>query len=79
MKDAKENAYAEADRRFPQGSQDDSHNDAFRHVYWNALMTTDISESFASQFATAHEGVPGNEPNREAMDLYNNEVAGELQ
>jgi hypothetical protein len=74
FQDARNNAYTEADNRFPQGSHDDDHNDAFRHAFWNALMTTDIGEGFASQFATAHEGVPGNPPNREAMDLYNNEV-----
>jgi len=37
-------------------------------------MTCRLGEGFAAAFASAHEGVPGNEADREAMDLYNNEV-----
>ena len=74
FKDAKDNAYGEADRRFTLGAKDDSHNDAFRHAYWNALLTTDIAKDFASEYTTSHEGIPGNPASREAMDLYNNEV-----
>src|SRR5262249_43811626 len=54
--------------------QNDGHRDAFRHAYWNALMTRQNGEEWARQFATAHEGVPGDYAVREAMDLYNNEV-----
>lgn len=35
-------------------------------------MTLRLGEKFAQAFATAHEGVPGSEADREAMDLYNN-------
>lgn len=52
----------------------DGHTDAFRHAYWNATMTAEFGENWTKQFATAHEGVPGNYAAREAMDLYNNEV-----
>lgn len=52
----------------------DGHRDAFRHAYWNALMTQKYGEPWATAFGTAHEGVPGNTANREAMDLYNNAV-----
>jgi hypothetical protein len=52
----------------------DGHRDAFRHCYWNALLTKSFGENWAKQFATAHEALPGNEAEREAMDLYNNEV-----
>lgn len=52
----------------------DGHRDAFRHAYWNALMAQKYGENWASAFATAHEGVPGNTANREAMDLYNNQI-----
>ncbi len=61
-----------ADARAWQGN--DGHRDAFRHAYWNALMTQQYGENWTKAFATAHEGVPGNTANREAMDLYNNEV-----
>jgi len=84
----KDRAFSEGVERFPdtpvpanipaasanawQGN--DGHRDAFRHAYWNALMTQQYGETWANAFATAHEGLPGNTANREAMDLYNNEV-----
>lgn len=52
----------------------DGHRDAFRHAYWNAQMAQKYGSQWAEAFATAHEGVPGNTANREAMDLYNNQV-----
>lgn len=52
----------------------DGHNDAFRHAYWNARLTTEFGESWTRQFATAHEGSNPGASTREAMDLYNNEV-----
>lgn len=52
----------------------DGHRDAFRHAYWNALMTREYGRGWAATFGTAHEARPGNEANREAMDLYNNAV-----
>ncbi len=52
----------------------DGHRDAFRHAYWNALMTKSFGAQFTENFTTAHEGVPGNPADREAMDLYNNGV-----
>ncbi|MEH6415964.1 DUF6973 domain-containing protein [Pseudomonas sp. CGJS7] len=52
----------------------DGHRDAFRHAYWNALMAQKYGSQWAGAFATAHEGVPGNTANREAMDLYNNQI-----
>lgn len=52
----------------------DGHNDAFRHAYWNALLTKNFGADWTRQFTTAHEGLPGNGAVREAMDLYNNEV-----
>ncbi|MET0090926.1 MAG: hypothetical protein ABW068_13100 [Candidatus Thiodiazotropha sp.] len=53
---------------------EDGHGDAFRHALWNAFMTRDLGESFTASFTNAHEGVPGNPADKEAMDLYNNEV-----
>ncbi|RJU09581.1 hypothetical protein XcmpCFBP7700_18150 [Xanthomonas campestris] len=52
----------------------DGHRDAFRHTYWNALLAKEFGNEWAQAFATAHEGRPGNPANREAMDLYNNQV-----
>ena len=84
----KDRAFSEGVERFPDnpvpgnipaGSANawqgnDGHRDAFRHAYWNALMTQKYGETWTNAFATAHEGVPGNTANREAMDLYNNEI-----
>lgn len=84
----KDRALSEATERFPNNpvpsnipaedarawQGNDGHRDAFRHAYWNALMTQQYGENWTRAFATAHEGVPGNTANREAMDLYNNEV-----
>jgi hypothetical protein len=59
----------------------DGHNDAFRHAYWNARMTSEFGESWANQYATAHEAVTtqiNNSSVREAMDLYNNEVGRQI-
>lgn len=50
------------------------HQDAFRHAYWNAMLTRQFGEEWTEQFTTAHEAIPGNDAEREAMDLYNNEI-----
>lgn len=52
----------------------DGHADAYRHALWNARMTRAFGQSWAAEYATAHEMVPGNPAAREAMDLHNNEV-----
>lgn len=87
MEELKDKAFHEADKTFGpfcsvfddpnaagQFSRNDGHNDAFRHCYWNALMTRTFGKDFAAEFATAHESLAGNQVKREAMDLYNNEV-----
>lgn len=82
FKDIKEHAEIEAEKRYPgripgdptRDEQNNGHMDAFRHAYWNALMADKFGQDFATRFGTAHEGVPGNEADREAMDLYNNSV-----
>lgn len=53
--------------------QYDGRQDAFRHSYWNAVMTAEIDETWATQFANAHEaGEPNNLPTQ--MDYHNNQV-----
>lgn len=67
-----------------------THNDngdAFRHAYWNALLSCKLSVvytgkdiifdlnrglSLAEKFATAHEDDPNQPKEEELMDLYNN-------
>jgi hypothetical protein len=56
----------------------DGKADAFRHAYWNALMTRRTSAAFAAQFAGAHEVGSGNTAAATAMDLHNNAVGRAL-
>ncbi|MGV0718589.1 EspA/EspE family type VII secretion system effector [Mycolicibacterium sp. XJ662] len=70
----KEKAEAEAEARYPEGGNIGNHRDAFRHAYWNALMTERFGEEWAREYATAHERKPANTAADEAMDLYNNEI-----
>ena len=84
----KDRAFSEGEKRFPNNplpdnipadrarewQGNDGHRDAFRHAYWNALLVQQYGEQWTKAFATAHEGLPGNTANREAMDLYNNEI-----
>ncbi|MES9939962.1 MAG: LysM domain-containing protein [Candidatus Thiodiazotropha sp. 6PLUC2] len=76
------NAYRIADQKFSQFDDkgkfvkggEDGHNDAMRHSFYSAMLTKEFGVGFAESFATAHEGVPGNPADREAMDLFNNEL-----
>ncbi|WP_157103763.1 DUF6973 domain-containing protein [Nocardia harenae] len=59
------------------GGIGDGHADAFRHAYWNAMLTKEFGAEWTEAFTTAHERI--DDPDRthataEAMDLYNNEV-----
>lgn len=52
----------------------DGHADAFRHAYWNAMLTQRFGEKWTQEYATAHERNPDSHPTPVAMDLHNNEV-----
>ncbi|MCF4123518.1 hypothetical protein L1785_21350 [Antribacter sp. KLBMP9083] len=78
--DIRDTAFSEGDARFDSPDQNDDHNDAFRHAYWNALMAREYGQDWAHDYGTAHEQLPYNTaPAREAMDLYNNEVGRRIQ
>jgi hypothetical protein len=88
FKNIKDDAFAVSDQRFPDAPVPDSipadrhgewqgndgHRDAFRHAYWSARLDSEFGSEWATQFTTAHEALPGNPSDREAMDLYNNSV-----
>ncbi|OBB31004.1 hypothetical protein A5792_16535 [Mycolicibacterium peregrinum] len=79
--DIKSATTEEAIKRFPPPAPDattDNRTDAFRHTYWNALMTQRFGEEWTRKFATAHERRPGDPAPREAMDLYNNEIGRQI-
>ncbi|MEU4315872.1 hypothetical protein [Nocardia sp. NPDC024068] len=66
-----------AEENYPD-SVDDGHGDAFRHAYWNALMAQRFGPDWTEIYGTAHEKSGGNPPNREAMDLFNNQLGREI-
>ncbi|MFJ6673285.1 DUF6973 domain-containing protein [Actinosynnema sp. NPDC091369] len=73
MADIQSEAEGEAKARYPTDSMAGGRQDAFRHIYWNALMANEFGVTFANNFATAHEQRPDNTAKQEAMDLYNNQ------
>jgi LysM repeat protein len=85
LKGLRDAAFSAANEAFPPpgGAEDfhgtnDGHNDAFRHTYASALMSREYGAQYAEALATAHEGVPDNPANREAMDLYNNQLGRQI-
>ncbi|MGW4896793.1 DUF6973 domain-containing protein [Kitasatospora sp. NPDC004240] len=79
FKDIRDKAWDVSDGKFSNvNGANDSHRDAFRHAYWNALMTRRYGEKWTARYASAHEQLPGNPADREAMDLYNNEVGRKI-
>lgn len=70
-------AKSAAEENYPE-SLDDGHGDAFRHIYWNARMTQEFGPEWTETYGTAHEKSGGNPPNREAMDLFNNEIGRQI-
>ncbi|WP_280312685.1 DUF6973 domain-containing protein [Nocardia abscessus] len=67
-----------ANSLFPNDNTQDNHTDAFRHAYWNALMTQEFGEDWTNEYTSKHEGRPDNAAVREAMDLYNNEIGRKI-
>ncbi len=61
-------------------SFEDGKADAFRHAYWNILMTKRTSSIFAEVEGFAHETncLDPNDPKAKAMDLHNNKVGRNL-
>lgn len=77
--DIRNEAYDESDARYDVSKgAEDGHQDAMRHAYWNALMVGRFGLEWTERFATAHERIPGNPADKEAMDLYNNEVGRQI-
>lgn len=72
--DAAKKTYANPD----QNALNDGHGDAFRHMYWNALMTQRYGAEWTENYGAAHEGLGANPPTREAMDLHNNAIGRQI-
>ncbi len=76
-KTARSLAESAARNVWPGMSQYQDKADAFRHAYWNILMSKYVSISWAQQMATAHESESPNTVDK-AMDLDNNAVGRRL-
>lgn len=72
--DIRQDALHVAEGKFDGKGLTDGHADAFRHAYWNALMTQRYGEEWTREFATAHERNPSSHHIPVGMDLHNNEV-----
>lgn len=73
--DIQKEAYAMAEKfSGPNGGQEDGLGDAYRHAYWNALMTREFGADWAKKFSDAHEAVPDNPKSKAFMDLWNNQI-----
>jgi hypothetical protein len=63
---------------FPGESLHNSRADAFRHSYWNALITQEFGAEYAQAFTTKHETSPGSVREEQFMDLHNNSVGRDI-
>ncbi|WP_425471211.1 DUF6973 domain-containing protein [Xylanimonas allomyrinae] len=59
---------------FPGPGLHNGKGDAYRHCYWNALMTIGIGESAAEKIASNHEALGGGPKKEKDMDLANNKT-----
>jgi len=73
FREAADKALNQAAATYPRETLHNGTGDAFRHCYWNALMTREQGADLAREFANAHE--TGGGPAIEGrMDLHNNAV-----
>ncbi|MGW0245359.1 DUF6973 domain-containing protein [Nocardia goodfellowii] len=76
--DIRQDALHVAGQKFNGMGKTDGHMDAFRHAYWNAVMTQRYGEQWTREFTTAHERNPSSHQVPVAMDLHNNEVGRQI-
>ena len=81
--DLKSTAEEKADELYTEDRRDGSTHNAFKHAYWNALMSYNLGDDYAQLVGYAHEfGAaenlkPENSDNMN-MDLYNNYVGRDI-
>lgn len=72
-------AAAESRTSYPTSTLHNGIGDAFRHCYWNALMTLSIGRDQAKKVADLHEDNNTTGPHLErVMDLKNNEIGRQV-
>jgi RHS repeat-associated protein len=60
------------------GFNEGESGDAFRHTFWNALMTKNSNSDFADKFGKAHEEDNPNDAVQKQMDILNNRVGQDI-
>ena len=74
-----DNAGETARNNYPANTLHNGIGDAFRHCYWNALMTISIGRDQAKKVADLHEDNNPTGPLAErVMDLFNNEIGRQV-
>jgi WXG100 family type VII secretion target len=58
--DIQKESYEMAEKFAGTNGQEDGLGDAYRHAYWNALMTREFGPDWAKRYSDAHENLPGN-------------------
>jgi hypothetical protein len=79
MKLIMDQAFKKTNELFPgQGHNDQA--DAFRHAYWNGLLTREFGADFAEAFTTAHKTsyFASDTPEEVFMDMHNNEIGRDI-
>lgn len=72
-------AAAAARDNYPANTLHNGIGDAFRHCYWNALMTISVGRVHAKKIADLHEDHNTSGPlNEREMDLKNNEIGRQV-
>ena len=72
-----QDALDEAHSRYGGSTHNDA-GDAFRHVYWSALITFWQGAESAKQWTDAHERSHPNDAGEQVMDLYNNHIGRQI-
>ncbi|MFC9251914.1 DUF6973 domain-containing protein [Amycolatopsis thailandensis] len=74
-------ALHDAETVWDRKGETDGHSDAFRHAYWNAMLSHRFGEEWTESYTTAHERKPDDpraHATAQAMDLHNNEVGRQI-
>jgi hypothetical protein len=72
-------AAAAARESYPANTLHNGIGDAFRHCYWNALMTISVGRNSAKKIADLHEdNNPTGPIGEREMDLKNNEIGRQV-
>jgi hypothetical protein len=66
------------EKEFGRSDTDNDLANAFKHAYWNALMTKYMDYDFAKYIADNHELNPGGTQKQTDMDFWNNKVGRDI-